>query len=815
MNYSVIYYMGIHTTETVSVAEDTAERCVAEKRNMDEITFNESAELGAIPLKPSYKMIVLRGMVVFPGQTVIFDLGRDKSIVALNKAVENTQEIFLVTQKHQNTNNPAPKDIYRVGCLARIKQITKLPNDSFRVLVAGLRRMEIDSYISITPYFEVALKEFIARPSDQILMEAVRRRLNEQLEKLKKLDHKVPADAMRTLDINDTKTFVGIMGTHLYHDDSEKQKLLETPDEYSQLEDIYAVMMRECEIMALEKKINLKVRENIDKNQREYYLREQIKAIHDELGENGDEQEEYRARAASRKLPEEVQKKVDKELSRMSKMSPTSPEAGVSRTYLDWLLDMPWTEESDDNLDLKRAREILDEDHYGLEKVKERIVEYLAVHQLTANLKGPILCFVGPPGVGKTSVVSSIARAAGRKLVSMSLGGVRDEAEIRGHRRTYIGALPGRIISGMKQAEVINPVFLLDEIDKMSSDFRGDPASAMLEVLDPNQNNAFKDHYLEVPYDLSKVMFVTTANSLDTIPAPLLDRMEVIELSGYTYEEKLQIAKRYLVPKQLAANGVSEKTVNIADDILLHIISCYTRESGVRNLEREIGTVIRKIAVKVVESGKDKSQHYDVTESDVKEYLGVPKYRDNLKNETDEAGLATGLAWTSVGGVTLNIEVAIVPDGKGEIMLTGSLGDVMKESCRTALTLVRSRAHEYKIDPDKFTKYDIHIHVPEGATPKDGPSAGITMATAILSALSGRKVNRNVAMTGEVTLRGKVLAIGGLKEKSLAAFRAGVRTLIVPEENRKDAEELPAEVKDNVKILFADTIDSVFASALV
>ncbi len=782
---------------------------------MDEMTFNEPSKAGMPPPKPSVKMIVLRGLVVFPGQSVVFDLGRDKSIVALNKAVESNQDIFLVAQRRHNAANPAPKDIYRVGCLARVKQITKLPNDSFRVLVSGIKRMEIESYANITPYFEVVLKEFVSRPSDPILVEAAKRRLADQLEKYKKLETNFPADAMRSLDLHDTKSFIGLMGTHLYREDGEKQKLLETPDEYSQLEDIYAVMVRECEIMAVEKKISIKVRENIDKNQREYYLREQIKAIHDELGEDTDEIEDYRSRAKARELPEEVQNKIDKELARMSKMNPTSPEAGVSRTYLDWLLDMPWSEESDDNLDLKRARNILDEDHYGLEKVKERIVEYLAVHQLTKNLKGPILCFVGPPGVGKTSVVSSIARAAGRKLVSMSLGGVRDEAEIRGHRRTYIGALPGRIISGMKQADVINPVFLLDEIDKMSSDFRGDPASAMLEVLDPNQNNAFKDHYLEVPYDLSKVMFVTTANSLDTIPAPLLDRMEVIELSGYTYEEKLEIAKRYLVPKQLAANGLSEEVVTIPDSVIMQIIAGYTRESGVRNLEREIGTVIRKIAVKVVENGKDNIGHYDVAKADLKEYLGVVKFTDERKNDSDETGLATGLAWTSVGGVTLNIEVAVIPDGKGEIILTGSLGDVMKESCRTALTLVRSRAEQYAIPLDKFTKYDIHIHVPEGATPKDGPSAGITMATAILSALSGRKVNRNVAMTGEITLRGKVLPIGGLKEKSLAAFRAGVKTIIIPKGNRKDAEELPTEVKKNVKILCAETIDEVFTSALV
>ena len=457
---------------------------------------------------------------------------------------------------------------------------------------------------------------------------------------------------------------------------------------------------------------------------------------------------------------------------------------------------------------------MLNEDHYGLNKVKERIIEYLAVHSLSGNLKGAILCFVGPPGVGKTSIVSSIARAAGRKLVQMSLGGVRDEAEIRGHRRTYIGAMPGRILSGMKTAGVNNPVFLLDEIDKMSSDFRGDPASAMLEVLDPNQNSQFKDHYLEIPYDLSKTMFVCTANTLDTIPAPLLDRMEVIELSGYTYAEKLQIAKRYLFPKQLKANGMKEGSVTVPDSVMNEIISGYTRESGVRNLEREIATVIRKIAVKVVKENK-KDKVFKVRTSDLATYLGPAKYKDNLKNEDDAVGLVTGLAWTSVGGVTLNIEVALIPDGKGEITLTGNMGDVMKESARTALSLVRSRSKRYNIDKEMFTSYDIHIHIPEGATPKDGPSAGITLATAILSALTGKKVSRDIAMTGEITLLGKVLAIGGLKEKSLAAYRSGVKTLIIPKENEKDISEIPEEVKKSVEILLVSKIDEVFDAAII
>ena len=497
----------------------------------------------------------------------------------------------------------------------------------------------------------------------------------------------------------------------------------------------------------------------------------------------------------------------------MSKMAPTSPEAGVIRTYVEWVLDLPWNESTIEPIDLNKAEKILDEDHYGLEKVKERIIEYLAVHALSSSHSGAVLCFVGPPGVGKTSIVASIARAAGRKLVQMSLGGVRDEAEIRGHRRTYIGAMPGRILSGMKTAGVNNPVFLLDEIDKMSSDFRGDPASAMLEVLDPNQNNAFKDHYLEMPYDLSKTMFVCTANTLDTIPTPLLDRMEVIELSGYTYEEKLQIAKRYLFPKQLAANGMKDGSVKISDDVMSEIIAGYTRESGVRNLEREIATVIRKLAVKVVKSG-DENKKFTVKKADLAAYLGAKKYKDNVKNDADCVGLATGLAWTSVGGVTLNIEVATIPGGKGEITLTGNMGDVMKESARTALSLVKSRAERYAIPKEKFTEYDLHIHIPEGATPKDGPSAGITLATAILSALTGKKVSRDVAMTGEVTLLGRVLAIGGLKEKSLAAFRSGVKTLIIPKENEKDVADIPKEVKDNVEIKLVSQVDEVFELAI-
>ena len=779
--------------------------------NLDNILEGEKA---VMPKISAYKMVALRGVVVFPTQTLHFDVGRDKSMLALERAKADNENIFLVTQKEASVSNPSEKDIYRVGVIARIQQIIKLPNETARVMVTGLERMVIDNYVSTFPCFEVALSPFATVDSNEDDVKAVKHAISDQLESFLKLDHKIPKENLPLLKTDDTEKFIAAASAFVFEKDADRQDLLETNNVYEQLEKIYTRLVALCEILAAEKRIALKVRESVDKNQKEYYLREQIKAIHSELGDDEEEIEQFRKKAAEKNLPDYAVEKLEKELGRMDKMSPTSPEAGVIRTYVEWMLDLPWNESTTDPIDLVKAEEVLNEDHYGLNKVKERIIEYLAVHSLSGNLKGAILCFVGPPGVGKTSIVSSIARAAGRKLVQMSLGGVRDEAEIRGHRRTYIGAMPGRILSGMKTAGVNNPVFLLDEIDKMSSDFRGDPASAMLEVLDPNQNSQFKDHYLEIPYDLSKTMFVCTANTLDTIPAPLLDRMEVIELSGYTYAEKLQIAKRYLFPKQLKANGMKEGSVTVPDSVMNEIISGYTRESGVRNLEREIATVIRKIAVKVVKENK-KDKVFKVRTSDLATYLGPAKYKDNLKNEDDAVGLVTGLAWTSVGGVTLNIEVALIPDGKGEITLTGNMGDVMKESARTALSLVRSRSKRYNIDKEMFTSYDIHIHIPEGATPKDGPSAGITLATAILSALTGKKVSRDIAMTGEITLLGKVLAIGGLKEKSLAAYRSGVKTLIIPKENEKDISEIPEEVKKSVEILLVSKIDEVFDAAII
>ena len=763
----------------------------------------------------TYKMIPFRGKVVFPGQTVNCDFVRDKAQTALDMAYESGEPVFLVAQKRATMVRPAPQDIYRVGVLATIKNFQRLPGDALRVVFTAGRRMKIESYVTLTPFFEVTLSEFEYEADDPNYLEAVKRRLDEQFREYRRIDTKLPGDVLSNLSVEDGERFVSVISDYIFTTESEKQAILQTKSLSAQYEQILTVMARETEIRALEKRISAKVRKNIDKNQREYYLREQIRVLKEELGEDADELEELRERLRGMKddLPEAAYQKAEKEISRLEKMNPSTPEATVSRSYIDLILDLPWNKSDAEDISLDRARKTLAEDHYGLDKVKERILEYLAVYKLTNNLKSPVLCFVGPPGVGKTSIVRSIARAAGKQLVSMSLGGVRDEAEIRGHRRTYVAALPGRIINGLRNAKVNNPVFLLDEIDKMTADMHGDPASALLEVLDPNQNYNFKDNYLELPFDLSKVMFVTTANSLDPIPPALLDRLEVIELSGYTYAEKLQIAKRYLKPKQIDANGLSDVKVEMSDAVINGITTGYTRESGVRNLEREIATVMRKIALKIVEQ-KQKPQSYKVTKADVLEFLGPPKFKDGATSDEDEVGAASGLAWTSVGGVTLSIEAALISGGKGELRLTGSLGDVMKESCMTALSLVRSRAERYGVKPETFTEYDVHLHFPEGATPKDGPSAGITIATTLMSVFSQKKVAHDVAMTGEITLRGKVLAIGGLKEKSLAAFRAGFKRLIIPRENEKDLADVPDEVKTKLDVIMVDNIDQVFAAVL-
>lgn len=782
---------------------------------MDNKVIYDAEDTQLIQPVKTYKMIAFRGKVVFPGQAVHFDLVRDKSYTAISQAVESGESVFLVAQKRATMVNPAPQDIYRVGVLATIKQVQRLPGDAMRVVFIAGRRMQIDSYVSLNPYFEVTLKEYDYDLDEPVYFEAIKRRLDEQFKEYRRIDTKMPGDVLSSLSVDDGEKFVSTIASYIFSSDSEKQNVLQTKTLSAQYELILTSLAKETEIRAMEKRITARVRQNIDKNQKEYYIREQIRVLKEELGEDADEIDELREKLRGMKdeMPQTAYEKAEKEISRLEKMSSSTPEASVARSYIELLLDMPWQKSTVDDISLDFARKVLAEDHYGLEKVKGRILEYLAVFKLTQNLKAPVLCFVGPPGVGKTSIVRSIARAAGKELVTMSLGGIHDEAEIRGHRRTYVAAMPGRIINGIRQAKVNNPVFLLDEIDKMTADIHGDPASALLEVLDPNQNNNFKDNYLDMPFDLSKVMFVTTANSLDPLPAALLDRLEVIELSGYTYEEKLQIAKRYLKPKEVKANGLSDVKVDMSDAVISHIISSYTRESGVRNLEREIATVMRKIALKVVEQDQIPAS-FKVSKKDIAEFLGPAKYKETSAVETDEVGAATGLAWTSVGGVTLSIEAAIISGGKGELKLTGSLGDVMKESCLAALSLVRSRAVEYGVKETAFSENDVHLHFPEGATPKDGPSAGITIATALMSAFSKKAVAHDVAMTGEVTLRGKVLAIGGLKEKSLAAFRAGYKRLIIPKENEKDLTDVPDEVKQKVNIITVENIDQVFAAVL-
>lgn len=772
---------------------------------MDENKIVENYESVMPNADKRFILVPCDGAVVFPGHLLSFNINAEGAVRALMQAVETNREVFF----SYCGGEPSPDTVSRVGTLARIKQLIKNSRGGLSVIALGLTRMEIGAYISTSPLFEVTLAPFPEKQDDHIMLIAVKNAVRAALDRS---SHISPKLLEKEPSLDDLDDFVGEMAAAYYDSDEERQALLELPSRYEQLHNILFHIERQCELASLQKDIEIKVRKSIDKSQHEYYLREQIKVLHRELGDDEDELESYRSRLAEKKLPDYAREKAEKEIAKMSRMSPTSPESAVSRGYIDLILELPWEEETEEKNDLSDVRRILDEDHYGLEKVKRRIVEYLAVCSLKKDMKAPILCFVGPPGVGKTSIVRSIARAAGRKLVTMSLGGVRDEAEIRGHRRTYIGSLPGRIISGMRDAGVRNPVFLLDEIDKMSSDFRGDPSSALLEVLDANQNDKFKDHYLEMPYDLSHVMFVTTANSVDTIDPPLLDRMEVIELTGYTFNEKLEIAKKYLVPKQCEANGVPAAKVSFTDEALVRIAQRYTRESGVRNLEREIGSVIRKIAVAVAE-GK-KKRVYKITADSLPDYLGKEKFSESESSSADAVGEVTGLAWTSAGGATLDVEVAVLPGGKGEVKLTGNLGDVMKESAMTAMSLVRSRAESLGIDPAVFGDCDVHVHVPEGATPKDGPSAGITLATAIASALSGRPAAGDAAMTGEVTLRGKVLAIGGLKEKSLAALRSGKKRLIIPRENEKDMDEIPAEVKEHVTVLPVSTVDEVFALAL-
>ncbi|AEV67779.1 endopeptidase La [Acetivibrio clariflavus] len=775
------------------------------------------SEARKVVKKQELPLLPLRGLTVFPYMILHFDVGRVKSIKALEEAMINNQLIFLVTQKDAKNDSPTVDDIYKIGTISKVKQLLKLPGDTIRVLVEGISRAEIAEFTQTEPFFmaEVVEKIYVEDEDSKLEIEALKRRVVSTFEEYSKYNNKIsPEIVLSVMSIEDPDQLADIITSNLVLKVEQKQEILNEFQPKLRLEKLLEIIVKEIEIMQIEKDINIKVRKQMDKMQKEYYLREQLKVIQSELGDKEGitgEVEEYKRKLKEGNFGEEVEKKVLKELDRLLKMPSGSAEGAVIRTYLDWIFDLPWNKRTEEIIDLERAEAILNEDHYGLEKVKERILEHLAVRMLKNDLRGPILCLVGPPGVGKTSIAKSIARALNRNYVRMSLGGVRDEAEIRGHRRTYVGAMPGRIISALKQAGSKNPLILLDEIDKMSSDFRGDPASAMLEVLDSEQNFAFRDHYLELPFDLSDVLFLTTANNLDTIPRPLLDRMEVIHLTSYTEEEKVNIAIKYLFPKQVAEHGIKKGSVKIDEQAVRDIINCYTREAGVRDLERQIATICRKVAKKLVSS---KQQSVKITSNTLEKYLGTKKYRYDKANDKDEIGIATGLAWTPVGGDTLSIEVNLM-DGSGKLELTGQLGDVMKESARAAMSFIRSRAEQYMIEKDFYNKYDIHIHVPEGAIPKDGPSAGITLATAMVSALTGIPVKRNVAMTGEITLRGRVLPIGGLKEKVLAANRAGIDTVIIPVDNKKDLDDIPEAVRKKIKFVVAENMDTVLNTALV
>lgn len=760
-------------------------------------------------------LLPLRGVAVFPYMVIHLDVGRERSISAIDAAMAEERELFLTMQKDAQTDEPDMDDIYQFGTVAEIKQLLKLPGGTIRVLVEGLRRAKIVNLKSADPYMRVEVEEYTESASKDMELEALMRTLVGQFEQYAKVSKKIPPEAIvSVVTLEEPGRMADVIAAHLSLKLTAKQDVLEAVNVKERLELLCRLLANEMEILELERKINARVRKQMEKTQKEYYLREQLKAIQKELGEKEDrisEAEELREKVDKAKLPKEVREKALKEIDRLEKMPPQAAEAAVVRTYLDWILALPWNKQTKDRLDIEAAEKILNDEHYGLKEVKDRILEFLAVRQLAKKMKGPILCFVGPPGVGKTSLAKSIANALERKFVRMSLGGVRDEAEIRGHRRTYVGAMPGRIIQSLKQAGTKNPVILLDEIDKLGADFRGDPASALLEVLDPEQNNTFSDHYIESPFDLSKVMFITTANVQYNIPRPLLDRMEVIYLPGYTEEEKLQIALRHLLPKQLAEHGLSKEQLVVSENAIRKIIREYTKEAGVRNLEREIASICRKVAKEIVAKKIEKAK---VSAQNVEKYLGIPRFHYGVAEKKDEVGVALGLAVTEVGGDTLAIEVTIMK-GKGKLTLTGKLGDVMKESAYAGFSYIRSRSSEFGISDDFYEKYDIHIHVPEGAIPKDGPSAGITMATALTSALTNRPVRKDVAMTGEITLRGRVLPVGGIKEKVLAAHRAGAKTIILPKENEKNLEEIPVNVKRKLKFILAEHLDEVLEVALL
>ena len=763
-----------------------------------------------IPLLP------LRDVVIFPHMVAPLFVGREKSIRALEEAMKNDKRILLSAQKDAKTNDPGPEDIYSVGTVGTIVQMLRLPDGTVKVLVEGKNRASLKSFNDENKFFSVEaedLNEIVETDSET---NAIMRTLIESFEDYIKLNKRVPSETLATITaIDDPSKLSDTVASHLSFKLSDKQEILENLDSSKRLEAIYEKIQSELEILQVEKKIRNRVKKQMEKAQKEYYLTEQMKAIQKELGDKDDfksEILEFEEQLKKKDIPEDIKTRIEKEIKKLKGMSSMSAEATVVRNYIDWLVNLPWNSDlTEDEISIDNAQKVLDNDHFGLEKPKERITEYLAVRALTSKQRGPILCLVGPPGVGKTSLAKSVANAMGRKFVRISLGGVRDEAEIRGHRRTYIGALPGKIIQGMKKAGTKNPVFLLDEIDKIGADFRGDPASALLEALDPEQNSTFNDHYLEVDYDLSQVLFITTANVLHTIPWALQDRMEIIKLSGYTELEKKKIAEKYLVPKQLENNGLTDKNASITEKALDFLIQRYTREAGVRTLEREIGSVCRKTAKEVVQNGKDFSQK--ITPKIVQKYLGVPKFKHGEIEDKSQIGMSTGLAWTEVGGELLNVEVSVVP-GKGSFTVTGKLGEVMQESTKAAMSYVRSRAKRLGLDRNFYQKIDIHVHVPEGAQPKDGPSAGIAISTAIISALVQKEVKKDVAMTGEITLRGRILPIGGLKEKILAAHRGGVNTVLIPDENEKDLNDIPKEIKKDIDIVSVKHMDEVISHAI-
>ena len=790
---------------------------MAETDNDDLISIIEEDDENGVEIPETLPMLPVRDVVIFTDMLLPLFIGRDKSIKAIEESIEQHRYIFLAAQKDPVIENPKDKEIFQIGTVAKVLRMLKLPDGRMKALVQGVCKARIVEYIRKKSFYRVkieAIEEEVVE-NISIEVEALMRNIREQSEKILALRGEMTGDIGIILEsIKDPGKLADIVASNLKLKVEDAQVLLELLDPLERLQKVNGLLSKELELSAVQAKIQSDVRDEISKTQRDYYLREQVRAIHKELGERDEKTEEiaeYTKKVIKAKMPAEADTEAKRQIKRLSQMHTDSSEASIIRTYLDWLVEMPWSKSSKDVYNIKAAQKQLDKEHYGLEKVKDRILEYLSVRKLNPQMKGPILCFVGPPGVGKTSLGQAIAKAVKRKFIRISLGGIRDEAEIRGHRRTYIGALPGRVLQGLKQCGTNNPVFMMDEIDKIGSDYRGDPSSALLEALDPEQNTEFSDHYLNLNFDLSKVMFILTANLTDTIPTALLDRMEIINISGYTYDEKLEIAKTYLLPRQIRENGLEKKMINVSKSALNLIINEYTSEAGVRNLERELGAICRKVARTVAEGEEGQAR---IIKSNLEQYLGIPKYQPEMDQDVSQVGLSTGLAWTHAGGEVLYVEASNLP-GKGELILTGQLGEVMQESARAAMTYTRASLTNFGLDENCMEQLDSHVHVPAGAIPKDGPSAGIAMATALISAVTGIPVNKDVAMTGEITLRGRVLPIGGLKEKSLGALRAGIKTVIIPEKNIKDLEDIPESVKRNINFIPVSHMNDVLAQALV